>query len=119
MYGEEVMQPKEDAMQMLAGAMKAQTEVLTAALEKAAGGSKSGQLGCTIRINPTVKWPTLSDEGADSRDIEGFFDRFDEVAQLANDGRGMATLEPLRVLQNCLVGGRQSVYSRHETTYCG
>ena len=96
-------------MQVLTVAVKAQTEALTAVLEKSMA-PKPQTLSSTIRINPLVKWPMLKDDGPDSREIDDFFDKFDEIAQLANDGRGMADLERLQVLKNCLEGSRASVY---------
>ena len=61
----------------------------------------------TIRINPTVKWPTLAD---DDQDVEEFFEQFDELCGLANDGEGMSDKERLKVLLSCLRGTREQTY---------
>ena len=61
----------------------------------------------TIRVTPTVQWPVLDDT---DNDVEDFFDRFDEVVDLANDGQGMSWPEKLRCLINCLKGNRAKTY---------
>jgi len=61
-------------------AMKAQTAALAAAL-------KDRPKQSTIRINPHVEYTVLGDE---DNDVEQFFERFDEICALANDGTGMA-----------------------------
>ena len=38
-----------------------------------------------IRVSPSIKWPHLHDK---DNDIDAFFDEFDAVTGLANDGQG-------------------------------
>ena len=57
-----------------------------------------------IRIQPTFKPPILGDEGKSSRDIKEFFDKFDDMCNLANDGKGMLPQERLQTLSTCLKG---------------
>jgi len=80
--------------------MKAQTAALSAALK---GRPKQS----TIRITPHVEYPILGD---DDNDVEQFFERFDEICALANDGTGMTAPERLVLLVNCLRGARQQTY---------
>jgi hypothetical protein len=90
---------------VLAEAFRDQTAALREAVK---GGTK--KLSSTIRINPTIKWPMLSDDRPDSKDVEEFFERFDETCALANDGAGMSDAERLKVLLSCLRGSREKVY---------
>ena len=83
--------------------MGAQTEFLKTLAKQ---GAKKN-IASTIRINPTVSWPVLDDT---DHDIEDFFDRFDEIVELANDGAGMTWPEKLRCLINCLRGNRAKTY---------
>jgi hypothetical protein len=92
---------------VLAEAFRDQAAVLA---EAVTGGGGAKKLSSTIRINPTIKWPMLSDDGPDSKDVEEFFERFDETCALANDGAGMADAERLKVLLSCLRGSREKVY---------
>ena len=91
--------------QELADAIREQTKVITKVLE-----GKKENLSSTIRINPSVTWPKLADEGPDSREVSEFFDKFDETCGLANDGRGMTASERLTVLASCLKGTRAKTY---------
>jgi hypothetical protein len=68
------------------------------------------KLSSTIRVNPTIQWPRLSDDGPDCREVDEFFDKFDETCALANDGEGMADRERLKVLASCLKGSREKTY---------
>ena len=70
-------------------------------------GQQPVHRGATIRINPTVKWPTL---GGDDQDVEEFFEQFEELCGLANDGLGMSDKEKLKVLLSCLRGTREKTY---------
>ena len=64
----------------------------------------------TIRIQPTSKPPILGDEGKSSRDITEFFDKFDDMCNLANDGKGMLPQERLQTLSTCLKGTKEKIY---------
>ena len=68
------------------------------------------KLSSTIRVNPTIQWPRLSDDGPYCREVDEFFDKFDETCALANDGEGMADRERLKVLASCLKGSRAKTY---------
>ena len=68
---------------------------------------RSTRKNATIRINPQVKWPMLAD---DDHDVEEFFEQFDELCGLANDGDGMSDKERLKVLLSCLRGTREQTY---------
>ncbi len=88
-----------------AAAMDRQTEALKL-LSASRGGSGGGQRS-TIRVNPTVRWPQLND---DDNEIEEFFESFDLLCGLANDGAGMRDTERLTILLSCLKGAREKVY---------
>ena len=83
-------------------AMRAQTAALAAGLKERPKQS-------TIRINPQVEYPILGD---DDNDVEQFFERFDEICALTNDGTGMRPPERLVMLVSCLRGARAQTY-RH------
>ena len=105
--------------EVLAEAIQAQTAAMLE-LMKSRGEKK---LSSTIRVNPTVQWPKLSDEGPDCREVEEFFEKFDETCNLANDGAGMADKERLKVLSACLRGSREKTYQvllrKHRLLGCG
>ena len=50
------------------------------------GKDQSQQPRSVIQIKPQVSWPTL---GNNDHDIDAFFDEFEEVTGLCNDGKGM------------------------------
>ena len=82
----------------LAAAIKAQTEALAKAF------ASRDTRHSTIKVSPTFKWPTLGDDGPDSKEIEEFYDKYEDLCRLANDGRGMTPLEHLTTLVSCLKG---------------
>ena len=63
-----------------------------------------------IQVTPQLKWPNLGDEGPESRQIQEFYDKYERICGLANDGQWMPDAELLRVLGNCLKGSRARVY---------
>ena len=64
----------------------------------------------TIRVEPNVKWPHLGDDGPGGDEVERFFEKFEEVCSLANNGIGMPNKEIIIVLKNCLHGSRRTIY---------
>ena len=71
---------------------------------------KDKKLSSTIRVNPTIQWPKLGDDGPDCREVAEFFEAFEETVGLANDGAGMTDKGRLKVLSACLKGSRQKTY---------
>ena len=71
---------------------------------------KDKKLASTIRVNPTISWPKLGDDGPDCREVAEFFESFEETVGLANDGAGMSDKERLKVLALCLKRSRQKTY---------
>ena len=61
------------------------------------------QRASTIKIAPTVEWPTLHEHDTD---VKEFFQLFKDTAKLANDGKGMEWREMLQILPNRLQGSR-------------
>ena len=45
--------------------------------------------GQTIKVEPKLNWPTLSDANTGGRDVEEFYERFEEMVGLANNATGM------------------------------
>ena len=84
--------------------------------DKQAGGGAS--VRSTIQLRPEVKWPHLDDN---DHDIETFYEEFEEIIGLANDGRGMNAVEKLRCLGQCLKRSRHKVYKVviKESRLCG
>ena len=101
---------RDDAM---AEALQTQTKALTLVMQTMATIAEkqsTKKLSSTIRVNPTIQWPKLSDDGPDCREVERFFESFDETCGLANDGAGMSDKERLKVLSGCLKGARERTY---------
>ena len=67
------------------------------------GGEPVDKRASTIKIAPTVDWPTLQESDTD---VKEFFLQFKETAKLANDGKGMQWREMLQILPNRLQGSR-------------
>jgi len=81
--------------------LQKQMGVLDAMLTKLGGETK--QKASTIKIAPTVDWPTLHESDSD---VKEFFQQFKDTAKLANDGKGMEWREMLQILPNRLHGSR-------------
>ena len=88
----------------LARAIELQTEAIAQALK-----SKEVRHS-TIKVSPTFKWPTLGDDGPDSKEVEEFYEKYEDLCRLANDGRGMSALEHLTTLVSCLRGSKEKIY---------
>ena len=63
-----------------------------------------------IQVNPRLVWPSLGDDSKGPKAAEDFFDRFEEIRDLANDGLGMKDSETLITLKSCLHGSRKQIY---------
>ena len=85
-------------------ALTAQTEMLKSVLERPA------KKHSTFRIEPKVGFPSLGDDGPGGEEVKRFYERFEEVCDLANDGRGMPDKEMLMTLRNCLKGSCRLIY---------
>ena len=88
----------------LAKAIELQTEAIALALK-----SKEVRHS-TIKVSPTFKWPTLGDDGPDAKEVEEFYEKYEDLCRLANDGRGMSSLEHLTTLVSCLRGSKEKIY---------
>ena len=97
--------PKVDADVSLAAAIHAQTAALAKVL-----ASRDNTRHSTIKVSPTFKWPTLGDDGPDSKEVEEFYEKYEDLCRLANDGRGMSPLEHLTTLVSCLRGSKEKIY---------
>jgi len=82
-----------DPQNLIAEVLSTQTELLSKALEKRERPKQS-----VIQVSPHIQWPSLTDSGPDSKMVVEFFDKFERVCGLANDGAGMSDVEQLRVL---------------------
>ena len=61
-------------------------------------------------MKPEIKWPKLGDDGPGGKEIEIFYDRFEEVASICNDGEGMSDKEILLVLKTNLSDSKRKIY---------
>ena len=52
----------------------------------------------------------LGDDGPDAKDIEEFYDKYEDLCGLANDGRGMNAAEHLTTLLSCLRDSKENIY---------
>merc|ERR1712026_449271 len=89
---------------VLARAIEAQTAALSAAFKT------REHKASVVKITPTFKWPVLGDDGPDAKEVEEFFDKYEDLCRLANDGRGMNATEHLTTLLSCLRGSKEKVY---------
>ena len=70
----------------------------------------------TIKVEPKVRWPSLADENTGGKDVEIFYERFEEIMDLSNNGKGMAWPEMMMTLKSCLWGSRRQIYDNITTT---
>ena len=42
-----------------------------------------------LQVKPEINWPELGDDGPGGKEIEVFYERFEEVGSICNDGDGM------------------------------
>ena len=85
--------------------LDAQAQMLATAIH---GGTEKRT--STIQIRPELKPPVLGGEGRSGRDIKEFFDNYEDMCNLANDGRGMLPQERLQTLATCLKGTKLKIY---------
>ena len=64
-----------------------QTELLERVLDR----PKSQ--GSTIKVEPRVYWPKLGDDGPGGKEVEEFYESFEGICGLANNGTGMSDKE--------------------------
>ena len=64
----------------------------------------------TIKVEPRVNWPKLGDDGHGGNEVEEFFEKFEDICALANNGQGMRDTEMLVALKNALYGSRLKIY---------
>jgi len=89
---------------LMAEAISNQTELLKAVLDKPSVPRS------TIRVEPKVYWPKLGDDGTGGREVEEFYEKFEDICDLANNGSGMADKEMMVALKSCLHGSRRKIY---------
>ena len=87
-----------------------QTEIM----EKLADKGHHEPRTSTIRVEPKVHWPHLGDDGPGGKEVEDFYDCFEEICGLANNGRGMSDKEMVITLKTCLHGSRRKIYEQPE-----
>ena len=93
-------------------AMNNQTEVFKACMDKLSekGDNQTRKRHSTIRVEPKIQWPHLGDDGYGGREVQDFYEKFEEFCNLANDGEGLADREMLIALKNCLKQSRRKIY---------
>ena len=94
----------ESAEGALAQAINVQTEAIRAALRS------KDQKHSVVKITPTFRWPILGDDGPDAKEVEEFYEKYEDLCRLANDGRGMNPTEHLTTLVSCLRGSKEKIY---------
>ena len=76
---------------------------------KAIGQALDSARTSSIKVAPTITWPTLGDKD-DNRSIGRFFKDLEEIFRIDNGGKGMGHAERLVCLRTCLHGTRKMVY---------
>ena len=86
-------------------------------MRDAIGDSKEAQKRpmSTIKVEPKFRWPSLGDENTGGKDVEIFYERFEEIMNLSNNGKGMAWPEMMMTLKSCLWGSRRQIYDNITT----
>ncbi len=85
--------------------IESQQKLVQAVLDKPKQETRS-----TIRVEPKVYWPKLGDDGPGGKEVEEFYDKFEDICSLANNGSGMPDKEMLVALKSCLHGSRKKIY---------
>ena len=83
-------------------------ELLTAAQKAPQAPAK--KKSSVLQVKPEIKWPKLGDDGPGGKEIEIFYERFEEVASICNDGEGMSDREMLLVLKSNLSDSKRKIY---------
>ena len=87
--------------------MRNQTEAILALKEMSAAKKK---VPSTIKVQPHVSWPKFGDKSEmGTQEVKEFFEKFEELTSLANDGEGMSAHEKLIALSNSLMVCRMCV----------
>ncbi len=84
--------------------MESQQKLLQAVIDK------PKEHRSTIKVEPKVWWPKLGDDGPGGKEVEDFYEKFEDICSLANNGTGMADKEMLVALKSCLHGSRRQIY---------
>ena len=85
------------------------SEAIGKAIGEAMRAGPSGRES-TIKVQPKIEWPTLSDEDNTGYAIQDFYENLERIFSIANDGRGMSYKERLTCLETCLKGSRRKTY---------
>ena len=91
--------------------LEVQTKTLTAMSQRAQTPSTPA-MATVLKVNPNVKWPRLGDD-ATERDVKDFYEKYKDIFQLPNDGRGMLPADRLKTLRQCLDGYKEKIYVLH------
>ena len=57
-----------------------------------------------------MKWPKLGDDGQDNKKVKEFYEAYESLCGLANDGSGMSAMDHLTTLEQCLEGHKKKIY---------
>ena len=85
--------------QGLVAVLEEQTKVLREALGR-------GQTNSITTVKADLQWPTLGDDRSDVKDVNQFYEEFEDVCALANSCRGMGFREMLVALRGRCRGSR-------------
>ena len=100
-----------DSIAALTTLVAEQTKLMTASQEMMVKSQAlKDRPKSTIRIEPKVTFPHLGDENMGGREAEEFFEKFEDMMGLANDGQGMNPTEKLVTLKGCVHGSRRVIY---------
>ena len=85
--------------------LEAQAKAL-AEINERAQTPNAPSLSTVLKVSPNIKWPRLGDD-ATERDVEDFYEKYEDICQLPNDGRGMLPADRLKTLRQCLEGYKE------------
>ena len=83
----------------LAAVMERQTGLLEKALNRP---QENRRTNSTIKVEPKVQWPHLGDDGPGGKEVNEFYNTFENICGLANNAQGMADREMLVALKSCM-----------------
>ena len=95
---------------VFAQVLERQTEILTQLMDKPDKPYEKRHKASTFKVEPRLPFPNYGDDGSGGREAEDFFEKFEDITSLANDGDGMSDKEMVMTLRLCLKGSRKTIY---------
>ena len=99
-----------NAQDELIAAHREQTACLNKVLDKITEEKPPRQPASMIKIEPKVSWPHLGDEHKGGTEVQDFYDKFEEMCSLANNGAGLADKEMMIAFRTVIHGAKKKIH---------